>query len=258
MSIVLDEYAWAEKAIKDRTLGAKPFETFSRVARYYLDNGYSKKDVRDIMDTFLIQCEPSASKTKWSDTIDYAVERALKYKGIKIDGIPITEKEIETIDSLEGVQLRRLAFTLLCLAKYWNIINPLSNGWVNNKDSEIMKLANINTSMKRQSLMYHTLNEKELIQFSKKVDNTNVRVLFKEDNGKEVMLIRDFRNLGYQYLKYKGSGYFECESCGITVKESNPGKGRKQKYCKECAAAIKLKQNVESVMRHNKSCKLPT
>ena len=248
MSIVLNEHDWAEEMIRARSLGSKPYETFCRVARYYIDKDYSKKDVRQILDAFLLQCDPIASLPKWSDTLDYAVARASKYDAIQINKIDITDTELNTIGKLNSVQTRRLAFTLLCLAKYWNEINKNNSYWVNNKDSEIMKLANINTSIKRQSLMYHTLNECGLIEFSKKVDNTNVRVCFVSD-GAVALSITDFRNLGYQYLKYCGEPYFECHNCGIVTKINNPIKGCKQKYCKDCAVKIRMQQNINSVMR---------
>ena len=96
--------------------------------------------------------------------------------------------------------------------------------------------------------MYWTLREADMIQFSKKVDNTNVRVCFKED-GEVVLRITDFRNLGYQYLMYHGEPYFECENCGLVVKINEPKKGRKQKYCNSCAAEVKMRQNVNYAMR---------
>lgn len=247
MTIVLNEHEWARDMIESRSLGAKPFETLSRVAKYYIDKDYSKKEVRGLLDTFLLQCEPTASLPKWSETLDYAVARALKYDAIKIDCIEITKPEMERIDALDGKQIRRLAFTLLCLAKYWDIVNPQGDHWVNSKDSEIMRMANINTSIKRQSLMYFNLNEVGMVQFSKKVDNTNVRVCFISP-GETVMTITDFRNLGYQYLKYHGEPYFECKNCGITVKNENTT-GRKPKYCRECAVEIHMQQTVNSVMR---------
>lgn len=249
MNIVLNEHEWAEEMISNHTLGNKPFETLSRVAKYYLDKDYPKKEVRTLLDAFLLQCDPSASIPKWSDTIDRAVDKALKHDAICIDHIDITKSEMDIIDSLDGIQTKRLAFTLLCLAKYWDIVNPNGDHWVNNKDSEIMRMANINTSIKRQSQMYHTLNEIGIIRFSKKVDNTNVRVCFIDNDDESVMKVSDFRNLGYQYLKYHGEPYYECQNCGLTVK-SNGGAGRKQKYCKDCAVEIHMQQTVNSVMRH--------
>lgn len=252
MTIVLNEHEWAQDMIESRSLGDKPFETLRRVAKYYIDKDYSTKEVRCMLDTFLLQCDPNASLPKWSGTLDYAVKKALKYDAINIDAIKITEQEMSQIDNLNGKQIRRLAFTLLCLAKYWDIVNPQGDHWVNSKDSEIMRMANINTSIKRQSLMYFKLNEIGMIRFSKKVDNTNVRVCFITP-GETVMTITDFRNLGYQYLKYHGEPYFECQNCGITTKFNDPVKGCKQKYCKECAVEVATRQRVNSVMRRRNS-----
>lgn len=248
MSITLNEHEWAEEMIEQRTLGKKPFETLTRIARYYLDKNYPKSAVRDMLESYILQCDPRASLPKYSKIIDTALNKALKYEAISIDYIGVTTAELRRIGDLEGIQTKRLAFTLLVLSKYWDMINPNSDHWVNNKDSEIMSLANINTSIKRQSAMYRTLKELGMIQFSKKIDNVNVRVCFAEDDDVE-LYITDMRNLGYQYLKYCGEPYFECENCGITVKEDNPVSGRKQKYCKSCAVEIKTKQSVDSVMR---------
>ena len=41
MSIVLNEYEWAERAIQNHELGKKPIETLNRVSKYYLSNKYS-------------------------------------------------------------------------------------------------------------------------------------------------------------------------------------------------------------------------
>ena len=254
MSIVLKENEWAKKMIDSNSLGKKPSETLKRVARYYIDNGYNTKETRKLLDTFLLKCDPSASLPKWSDSLDYAVNRASKYSAVDIDSISISKSEMDKIDSVKGRQAKRLAFTLLCLAKYWKCIRPESDYWVNNKDTEIMSMANINTSLKRQAQMYSSLKDIGLIQFSRKVDNTNVKVCF-VDNSDSVLEITDFRNLGYQYLMYHGEPFFECESCGLVVKMNDPDNKRRQKYCPECSVKIKTKQKVNAVMRHRQTKK---
>jgi len=248
MSIILKENEWAEQMIRDCELGKKPSETLQRVARYYLDNGYSKKEVRDKLDVFLIQCNPLASLPKWSDALDYAVKRALKFNAVNIDYIDISATEMAVVDARDRVQERRLAFTLLCLSKYWNIVNPQMNSWVVNKESEIMNLANVHTSSKRQGDMYFCMRRDGLLQFSKKIDNTNVRVLF-GDNNEPIMRVSDFRNLGYQYMMFKGGPFFVCENCGIITRVKHPDSGRPQKYCNTCAVKIQTKQKVDYVMR---------
>lgn len=248
MTVVLKENEWAEGMIASHDIGKKPSETLRRVARYYMDKGYSNLEVRKKLDAFLLQCEPTSSLPKWSDALDFAVSRASKYAAIDIDGIDISDIEMEKIDALDGKQIKRLAFTLLCLAKYWKIVIPDGDYWVNNKDNEIMSLANINTSIKRQGMMYWNLREAGMIQFSRKVDNTNVKVCFVE-SGEPVLHITDFRNLGYQYLMYHGEPYFECQNCGLTTKVGSPENNRKPKYCNDCAQKIHMQQIINSVMR---------
>lgn len=254
MSIVLNEYEWAERMVNNHELGKKPIETLSRVAKYYYANQYSKKEVRKLLDSFLTQCDPSASLVHWSDTLDRVAKSVDKFPIICLDGIRITQKELERIESLGGKQVRRLAFTLLCVAKYWDAVSASNNHWVNSPDKEIMQMANINTSVKRQSMMFGELRDAGFIRFSKKIDNLNVQVLFMED-GETAIHIQDFRNIGYQYLKHYGEPYFDCVNCGITVKIQEPAKGRRQKYCPSCAVELHTKQKVESVMRRRNALK---
>lgn len=251
MSIILNEYDWAERAIRDKDLGKKPVETLSRISKYYYANRYSKSEIRSLLDMFILQCDPSASLVKWAGILDRVAKSADKYALIRVDGVKISDTELQRIMELEGVQVRRLAFTLLCVSKYWDMASEKNNHWVNTSDKDIMKMANIRTSVKRQGAMFANLRDHGLIRFSKKIDNLNVQVLFSDD-GSEEMFIRDFRNLGYQYMNHYETGYFECQNCGIIDKEKkrSSAAGRKQKYCPECAAEIRTKQNIESVMRH--------
>ena len=251
MSIVLNEYDWAEQMINNRNLGSHPYETLSRVARYYHENHYSKKQIRQMLDSFLLQCDPSASTFKWSDTLDRLASTAGDRKLMRLQSIQLTVPELETINAIPQKQERRLAFTLLCVSKYWDLASDTNNHWVNTKDSDLMKMANINTSIKRQSAMFKDLKDAGLIKFSKRVDNLNVQVLFSQD-GECALEIHDFRNLGYQYLRFLGDDtYFECECCGITEKRMD--RGRPPKYCKVCYTKIHIEQTVNAAMRRRQN-----
>lgn len=249
MSIVINEYDWAEKMISAHDLGSKPSETLSRISKYYYENKYSKKEIRSMLDAFILQCDPSASLVGWSDALDKISRGADKYKLVRLDFIPITDKELEYINVLKGNQLRRLAFTLLCVSKYWNTVSASNDNWVNTEDREIMKMANIKTTIKRQSMMFAELRNAGLIRFSKKIDNLNVQVLFISSGNTEIK-VHDFRNLGYQYMKYCGGDYYECENCGITVPRKSNVERRPPKYCDECAVKVRTRQNIESAMRY--------
>lgn len=250
MEIILNEYEWAEKAIADRRLGVRPTETLTRIAKYYFANQYSRRDVRSKLDIFLTQCDPDASLVQWSDTLDRIVKAAAKRDIIKVDGVSLSSSELDRIDQIEGKQLRRLAFAMLCVAKYWDAVSPNNNHWLNAQDKDVFALANIRTSGKRQCIMYGELRDLGLIRFSKKVDNLNVQVVFADDELSEPeMIVTDFRNLGYQYLRRTDDNYFECTNCGVIERKNTNHKGRRQKYCASCAAEIRTKQSIDSVMR---------
>lgn len=247
MSIVLNEREWAENAIAGRQLGKTPAETLSRVARYYYHvEGYKKADVRKKLEEFMLQCDPRIILVKWSDLLDSIVRNVNKYPLIEVEGVDITEAELEAIAALDGTLIQRLAFTLLCMAKYWNLANPGNRNWVNTQDKDIMRMANIGTSIKRQSDMFYALKEAGFLRFSRKVDSLNTQVRFIKENSPVKLHISDFRNLGNQYLMYCGGPFMQCVQCGLTVKRQCNA----QKYCPDCAAEVYLKQTVESTMRH--------
>ena len=236
--------------LKGHDLGKKPTETIGRLAKYYIYIGRTPKETEKMIKCFLLECDPGISLVKWDEIIDRAIKFAKKNPPIILGGIEITAPEMRRIDSLKGRQVQRLAFVLLCIAKYRSAASGKPASWVNTPSNEIMKMANINTSIKRQSAMYSQLRDAGMVRFSNQVDNLNVEVLFAEV-GETALVIKDFRNLGYQYMMYHGESYFVCEECGITEKYNTAGNGkrRRQKYCQSCAAKIHMKQIVDSVMR---------
>lgn len=252
MTIVFDERSWAKEMIRTRSLGKSSSETLRRVARYYLDCGHDKKEVRNMLDAFLLQCDPTASLVKWSPVIDRAVSHAVKHPAVRIGHIDITKPELDRITAIDSRQLRRLAFALLSLSKYWDAYYGKSSHWVYTPVAKVMAMANLNTSIKRRSQMFRKLSDLGLIAFSEKIDNTNVRVLFAEP-GDTAVSVTDPRNLGYQLNMALGErDYFVCENCGIVSKKNKreDARGRAQKYCPTCAVEVFTRQRVNSAMRH--------
>ena len=112
-----------------------------------------------------------------------------------------------------------------------------------------MAMANISASIKRQSELLHNLRELRLIQFSKRVDNLNVQVLFAEPHGSTAMMVTDFRNLGNQYMLRLGGSFIRCEQCGLVVRRKNNA----HRYCTDCAAELHSRKSIESVSRKRDS-----
>lgn len=253
MSIVLNENKWAEQAINDGRFLEAPVETLNRIAKYYYSQSMTKKQVKQQLSEYVYSCDPSAPSTLWEPVIERAVKYAQKSPSISIKEIVITDKEFNTIHNLTGKQEQRLAFTLLCIAKFNNMVNSQNNYWVSTPDKEIMKMANINTSIKRQSKMFHDLRELGLLKFSKRVDSLSVQVLYADDSGSPQMSITDYRNLGFQYMSQSNNGFFICEKCGVVEKNKRADTGRPRKYCADCAKKVKHEQNVRALHRYRES-----
>lgn len=234
MNVVLDERAYVEDILKQCTLGQKPLETLGHIARYYASYDCKKPEIRRRLEEFMVKCDPAINIVKWQDAIDRLVKDASKYDLINIKKVPITQRELDVCGGLEGKQMKRLMFTIICLAKYGNMMNKSNDGWVNKQDKEIFKMANIVTSIKRQSLMLNDLRAARLVRFSKKVDNININVCCIDSCGEAVLSIEDFRNLGYQYQRYCGEPYIECGQCGLVIKRIN----NNHKYCHDCAIEV--------------------
>lgn len=246
MSIILNEREWAMEAINSHQLGKKPIETLGRVARYYHQvEKYRKKELISKLEAFMLQCDPEVILVKWADAIERAAMMSDRLPLIELDGVNVTYKELQAVQSLDGVQLQRLAFTLLCAAKYWNAVNEKNNDWANIDDKDLMSMANINTSANRQSAMLRKLRDAGLIRFSKKVNSLNVQVSFIDNDHKSAIYITDFRNLGNQYMIYIGEPYIQCSLCGLAIRS----RGHGHKYCPDCATEMYVRKSAESATR---------
>ena len=249
--IILNETEWAAAAIGEKNLGKHPSDTMRMIARYYIDNGMSRSEVAERMVEFLQVCMPDVVVSKWKQMLTRAYKAAQKQPAVDIDSVVVTKGEIAAINALpvNHIRQKRLAFTLLCLAKYWRARNAEYDNWVLTTETDTMEMANIRASMRERCKLFHDLSEAGLIRLPRKVDGKFVQVCFAEDDGEPALTITDFRNLGNQYMMYKGQPFFVCANCGAVTKIDNPKSRKPQKYCRECAGKVQIQQNIASVMR---------
>lgn len=257
MTIIFDEHEWAKNMIESHILGKKPTETLRHIARYYIDESMSekpltKRELRKKLEEYLVRCDPNVSLPKWDVALTRIVNNAFKQRTIHIEYIPIYKSELDKIKELNSKELGRLAFTLLCLAKYWDVVNETETHWVNSQDSDIIKMANLKSNLKDRSLMFHKLEQAGFIKFSRKIDNTNIQVCFVGD-GERVLEVTDFRNIGYQYERYRGMTCIQCKNCGLVFKAKPTDAKAHTKYCRTCAEKISMQQIIENVMRQRRA-----
>ena len=228
----MDEKSYAEKVIKEGLISKNPKDTLYILAKYFYSFNYKPHKVYQELNDFMASNYKNYNPVKWDITLDYEVKRAKKKSLVMITGIPITKSELEVIQKVKSKQLQRLAFTLLCISKFNNMVNEKNHNWVNRETKEIFSLTHMQKSKNDQSLMMNDLKTLGLIRYSQIVDNTNVTVNFVDNESEVILLIDDCRELGYEYLKYLGEKFINCQDCGRLVKVNN--KDNQTARCKEC------------------------
>jgi hypothetical protein len=187
----------------------------------------------------------------WEDIIEDISKKVKKYPLKEIKSVGITQAELEQIAKLKNIKFEKLVFTMLCYAKFYNILSEKNNGWVNTDIREIYRVSRVIVKHKEDKFLYlNDIEKTGLISFSNKNDNLNLKINFLDMDGKSVLEIEDFRELGYEYLNYIGYGKFiKCSNCKRMVRKTN----NKCLYCNDCAKSIQNKQKHEWDLKNRKS-----
>ncbi len=263
--IILNEKQYARRCLEENSLGENTYITLSIIAKYYyFDCGYKKKKIKEMLTEFLSNNLITYHKEEkvWIENIEKIVNKVNKQKLYEISGVKITKPEIEKIQILQNKLLEKLAFTMLCIAKFHNIKNENNNGWVTTSGKELLDFANINCPQSRLNIHINKLYEAGLLDLPLRCDNTNCRINFIDNDGDEELFVSDFRNLGFEYLLYCGENYIRCAECGALTKGNKNGTkkycskcnsysklGFKTRYCIDCGTPFKVAPNVATKIR---------
>jgi len=241
ISPIINEKDYAERLLHDLCTDDNPYYALSIIARYYYHNaGYRKKRIITLLTKYLYShyLVEEYDKLDWSERIERISNNARKNPLIDVSSIKITSAEMKTVDSITGAALKRLAFTLLCLAKLNNLRNKKNNGWLNYSSKDVFALANISCSSYEREVKLGILYRYGLLEFPKRNDNLSYRVTFIDNESEPVMFVDDIRVLGYQYMNYHDGGFVQCCECGVYMRDKagDNTPGRKRLYCDNCAA----------------------
>ena len=240
MNIILNEVEEAKRRIQTNELGDKPAKTIGLLARYYRKiDGLSEKETIDLIDGFMRKNCEMYNPVKWKGTILKYVKGAKKYEMVQIDSIGITQQELDTISSLGERRLRKLLFTLICLAKFYNKRSGTANDWVSTEYKDIFRMAHLFITQRVQTKLLSDLYNLGMISFGSKITNLNIHVNVIDHENESIWLIDDFRDLGNEYVfKTEGMDLMRCESCGLVIRRNR----NVQKYCPNCAKKIQAQQ----------------
>ena len=228
---------------KPEELGMGYFITL--IAKYYFDKSDTVDTLSNIVKKKILEFnidnyQEYKYHTKIVKVCSSLFDNSINTEFREQEYIPIYENELSIIESLPNDRQKKIMFTLFVLARYMDC-----GGWINKKTSqgisEVFKLANVTLTSDKRNELLHDLYINGYITFVKKIDNLNIKVQL-DDSGDIVYKLKDFNNIGNQYIGNFKKGYKQCENhgCGRLFKIKTIG--RPQKYCKKCAYEIdKLK-----------------
>ena len=179
---------------------------------------------------------------EWEDKIEDYTKEELKNqtKLSDINVIYTTQEEIDIIRKLKTPYQRKLLFTLLMYARYVSIKMGEDKEWINRKQEEIFKSANLdNLSQADQDYIVADLIDLGLVSYDYKVDSLNLKLNCLHNDGDIVLWINSFEDLGNyieNYLKVTYGGYKVCEVCGKPYKPK--AKDYSSKYCNSCKKIV--------------------
>ena len=212
------------------------------IAKYYLPLLTDNKSLSDIVKKELLEFDlDNYQEYKYHNKImkictslfDGSIDKNFREQ----EYVPIYENELKVIESLSNDRQKKLMFTFFALARYMNC-----DGWINKKTSkgisEVFKLANVTLTSDKRNELLHELYVNGYISLGKKVDNLNIKVQL-DDSGDVVYKVKDFNNLGNQYIGNFKKGYKQCKCCGKKIKDT----GNKKMYCEKCAIEKQLESD---------------
>lgn len=236
--IIVNEVEFAERCLKEGLCGEKPYKVASILARYYYHEKKLKpKQIKTKLSDFLETYDETYARQteQWLEKMPSIIKYAKEHPLHHITGVSIRKSEMDQIVSLHNRTLERLAFTLLCLAKFNNLKNAQNDNWVNYDWKTIFNLAHISGGDMERAKKLSALAEAGFTERSHLWGNNSSRVVYVTDEGEEVVFVSDFRELGYEYVNYRSGGFIRCGECDRLFKPSV----HNQIYCAECQGYAK-------------------
>lgn len=251
---IFDEKKHIEEMMDDGYVDVdNPTNTIRKLARYnyYVNNFGKVKNYNSIVE-YMSKNYKDFSEYTYQRDIDGCIKDVKKTPFKNILSINITKTEIEFIQMLDDIKKQKIAFVLLCTAKYRDSYNENNNHKTDISMTDLYKMARVVLPQSERAIFLHFLTQDNIIAQHTFAGVKNKKILFvSEDENDQVVIVLheiDFLELAYVYLDYINGniGYGRCEECGRMIKY---GKTKHNKYCEECAKTIEIKNSKERVKK---------
>lgn len=248
----MKEYIFNEKEYIESIINSKkvdlsnPTNTIRKLARYnFYVNGYKKSKNYNAIVDYMTKNFKDFSEITYQKSIDGCIKDVDKTPFKSIKSVKITKSELDKICLLDDIKKQKLAFVLLCTAKYRDQYNFDNYHKTDISATDLYKMARVVLPREQRNIYLHFLIKDGLVEPHNNSKTKNKKLLFvSEDENDEVVLELkeiDYTELAYVYMSWKnnGEGFTKCQRCGRTIKQS---KTRPRKYCEECAGIVVTEQ----------------
>ena len=209
--------------------------------------GYTKEMIKNKIND-LMECNYNMyDSLAWENTIDFYIDRYTKDKYCHIKEpkeILITYKELNKIKQINNINLEKVLFILLIIAK---TNNKGGDFWVNNIYTDVFTLAKyrydsrkgISRENQRYSVL-RTLCNLGYLSLSMKATNDSVKLEYAtHEHGDGITLTltnENKKSIVYEYMKWKGDkNIVKCQECNnLFYRKSR----RLPKYCNDCREKV--------------------
>jgi hypothetical protein len=223
--IVFDELKYIEDIIKNGYKNKK-YTTFDNIilVKYWKYKGFDQESIKNKLKKFIIEHNELYNTNIIDKKVQKAIEIGQKHELLTDVQIEITDNEIEAINRLKTIELRKMMFVLLVI---WKFKGRPKRFNVSNID--LMRLSEVRTYSNAFWNLIYQLTQSGLLSMVE-YKNKSYYKLHIDVGGAPLFQIRKFDNLIYYYLRLiKPEKYKECE-CGVPIKITS----NNQKYCKVC------------------------
>ena len=235
MKIILNEKQMLERSLNEGYIDEKSTNTIKLLAKYYFSIGQDRNQTIDSVENFMEKHYLNFNIIDWQKTIKNCVKNVYRHNNftlLDINKIIIYQEELDIIKEINNLRLEKLTFVLLVYSQIYNQMNKNDSNWVNSSLKDIFSDTKMAVSTKEKGLMINKLVDMKLIEISRIVDCTNIKVLFTKTSGEIVLEITDFRDFVLEYLKLIGENIGVCEGndCGRLIQINS----NSQKFCRGC------------------------
>lgn len=239
MSTIFYEKERAEWLLENGFSSFMSYSDLLILAKYFKHMGKNRTQIRKSLLAFCVKYNPDFNDVLSRKKIDSVINKAQKY-GLRLKfDVPITKKEMASIKAIGDYKKEKILFVMLVISKYFRL-NPTNlkeklpskydeNFYVNEKLTDIVKMAGINITKAERQRIIHELKMTGLIDATLK---GSYKIEFVDSTSKPSFFVTDMNNIVSFYP-------FLCQKCGKIIE-----KKKRHNLCDGCySLARKEKEN---------------